>query len=133
MPRYLSFAWAALALFAAFFGLASAVEVEVEEGIAGKPNLAKAAKVGAGLIHAFGGNAIASESYIVSGKDQATREDFETALTTVCDDVPPVFLQGCQTLVEIKQKVSKDILRYKSDFEKACENAQLCWPGLMQL
>lgn len=117
----------------------SGAEASVDHEIV--PALGAMAQTGANILK---GSGLASEkescfackfllrkAYIMSGRDQAQPEDFQAALTTICDEVPPVFLQGCQTLVELKQRVSKEILIYKSDFENTCLNAQLCWLGLM--
>lgn len=75
-------------------------------------------------------NYILRRAYVLAGKANAGADDIAMAIVAACDDIPPVLKQGCETLVELKKRVSID-LRSGTSFEDACENVQLCWTGLM--
>jgi hypothetical protein len=70
------------------------------------------------------------KAYIIAGKELAASDDIAMAISAVCDNSPPVFGQGCESLVELKKRVSQDLVDGKA-FDQICKDAQLCWPGLM--
>lgn len=72
------------------------------------------------------------KAYAAAGGKYASSGDLQAAIVAACTEVPPVFHQGCQTLLELKKPIS-DLLGFGSNFNRVCEEVQLCWTGLMWL
>ena len=57
-------------------------------------------------------------------------EDVSAAFDEFCGNPVPVFAQGCHDMAVQKWKMIEDYLKGKA-FDKLCNNAQVCWMGLM--
>ena len=71
-------------------------------------------------------------AYDAAGGKEATGDELTAALTAICLAAPPVYMQGCSTMLELKTHIA-DTLGFGRDFSEVCGDIQLCWEGLMNL
>ena len=71
-------------------------------------------------------------AYDAAGGKEATGDELTAALTAICLAAPPVYMQGCATMLELKTHIA-DTLGFGRDFSEVCGDIQLCWEGLMNL
>ena len=63
-------------------------------------------------------------AYAAAGGKYASDGELGAAIAATCIGAPPVFYQGCETLLELKKPIAK-LLGYDSNFNGVCNEIQV--------
>ena len=63
-------------------------------------------------------------AYAAAGGKYASNGELGAAIAAMCIGAPPVFYQGCETLLELKKPIAQ-LLGYDSNFNGVCNEIQV--------